>query len=240
LFNKNSYNKLEAYIGSAIVSSTASKTFYLKIKPSTQYIVSKSSGVVFALGTASTVPRIGTTLNGYVRNDTATSMTITSGSSDNYLVCHFYATADTLTEAQMANTVQVEQNSTVTTYENYITPTISVLNNNDVYEPFVIDDNESSRLLWTGALSTSGSSITLSEALVTGNNYVFTFYGLSSSYLEQVPFTFVNTNFQKTFYDGSAFARMRLDISSGGTVITVNAASVNTTSCALIRIEKLL
>ena len=70
-------------------------------------------------------------------------------------------------------------------------------------------------------------------------SYIFTFYGASSRYTEDVIFWYKSQYFQKTFYDGTF--RMRLDINSTGTTITVNADSLkNDVGTALIRIGKII
>ena len=93
--------------------------------------------------------------------------------------------------------------------------------------------------LWSGSLYAAGSSITLPVPLVVNQSYIFTFYGASSRYTEDVIFWYKSHYFQKTFYDGTF--RMRLDINSTGTTITVNADSLkNDAGTALIRIGKII
>lgn len=141
----------------------------------------------------------------------------------------------------LIDTFQINTGSVAKPYEAYIEPKIYVKNDNGVYEEFVNLNNlhTKTKTIWNGSLHTTNETIVLQEALEEGNLYIFTFYGLSSTYLVQVPFTYKSGNFQYAYYDGTNYFRMRLDITSGGAKITVNSASVNNAAnTALISIEK--
>ena len=95
------------------------------------------------------------------------------------------------------------------------------------------------KTIWQGSLYETNSTITLTEPLEENNLYIFTFYGLSSTYLIQFPFTYKGVNFQVAYYDGTDYFRMRLDITSNASKVTVNENSINNASnTALIAIEK--
>ena len=89
LFDKDNYNLLNAYIDSSnlkITSGASSSTFYVECKPNTNYTISKEISTIFCVGHISTIPQIGSVLDGIVRNDTASSITLKTGASAKYLV----------------------------------------------------------------------------------------------------------------------------------------------------------
>ena len=95
--------------------------------------------------------------------------------------------------------------------------------------------------IWSGNAYEINTKVTLNEPMKKGQLYIFTFYGLSSTYLMQFPFTFVSTSFQIAYYDGSSYFRYRLDIYTDGTALVINNNSTNTASNnALIKIEKVV
>lgn len=130
LFDKNNIYVLNAYItteNGVITSDSTSKTVYIKIKPSITYTVSKIASERFKIATYSSLPIIGSTSNNVVGDNSATSLTITSGTNDNYLaVWLYYSSGDTATFQQIIDTLQIEEGSTATSYEPYITPSINV------------------------------------------------------------------------------------------------------------------
>lgn len=140
-------------------------------------------------------------------------------------------------EQTLLDTAQLEQGTTSTSYEAYIEPKIYLKSENGVFEEYV--KKTKTKTIWQGVLYETNSSITLTEALKKDSLYIFTFYGLSSSYLMQFPFTYKGGSFQVAYYDGTNYFRMRLDITSEGKKVTVNSASINNASnTALIAIEK--
>ncbi len=101
------------------------------------------------------------------------------------------------------------------------------------------DVRVSATTIWTGTLYQISDYIDLSEALVVGDLYIFTFLGNSSTYLMEFPMTYRDNYFQCAYYDGTTVVRWRLVISNNGTRITVNNNSLNMSSnTALTRIAK--
>ena len=128
LFDKN--NALNAYIGTySILDNNSAKTVYCQCKPNTTYTVSKTAGERFVVGTTTDSPQAGTPVNNQITNNRASSITITTGVNDYYLVAYVWnQNVDTLTAQQMLDSVMVELGSTATIFEPYngVTTTISL------------------------------------------------------------------------------------------------------------------
>lgn len=128
LFDKDNANILNAYINSnsnssdykKIISSNNSRTIYISCKSNTTYTVSKIAGQRFVVASCNNVPEANVLCTNEVHNLTGASLTITTGANDKYLAVFYYlSTADTSTEEQIRNSIQIEVGSTATTYEPY-------------------------------------------------------------------------------------------------------------------------
>lgn len=131
LFDKNNINLLNCYFTATnpyLQPSDVSKTAYIEIKPNTTYTISKVVTARFSVGYTSTVPTTSGFVSGAIGGiSSATSFTITTGENAHYLVVWFYAVGvDTLTYQEVIDTIQIEEGSTVTSYEAYIKPAIYV------------------------------------------------------------------------------------------------------------------
>lgn len=97
LFDKDNPNILDnAYIyetNGKVVSSNGNKTLYVQCKPNTTYIVKKILSSRFCVGTFSTEPVIGSTINKAVRNYEASELIIDTNEQDNFLAVWFYREA---------------------------------------------------------------------------------------------------------------------------------------------------
>lgn len=135
---------------------------YVKVEPSTTYIVSKSAGHSFRIATTTNYPTNNTTYNYTEADHTATSITITTGANDNYLVFFFYAeqNGDTGGYMSMANTIQVEKGSTVTSYSPYqnLNPNNNSYLLNEVKIGSWIDGKPLYRRVWNLSSITSSNS----------------------------------------------------------------------------------
>lgn len=129
LTGKNLFNKddssliLTGYIDAGAKfanGGTGVKTICLPVNASTTYTVSKIQSARFRIGTYSAIPIYNDTINNLVMNDNATSLTVTTGASDSYLLAFIYNSgSDTLTLSQILDTVQIEKSPTATEYEPY-------------------------------------------------------------------------------------------------------------------------
>lgn len=123
LFDKDNANILNAYFAQEkiIASSSAGKTLYISCKPNTTYTVSRIAGTRFRILTTETTPTLNVNGIDYQANDNTTSLTITTSNNANYLCVYYYSSAsDTKTEQQILDTIQIEEGTTATTYEPYI------------------------------------------------------------------------------------------------------------------------
>jgi len=124
LFDKENANILNAYIAlgnSKITSSNADKCLYIPIKADTTYTISKILSSRFVIGCTDELPVVNTTICNPISGNQATdtTYTITSGNNSQYLVVFYYTTSDTLTEQEILDSIQIEQNSTATEYEEF-------------------------------------------------------------------------------------------------------------------------
>ena len=131
LFDKNNLNKKNVYLDSSnkiIGTSSGNGVLYIPCEPNTTYTVSKTElfgGDRFCIFDTIDIP----TINDYALSyeglragyNNAMSLTITTSSTANYLC--IFVKANTSSPAktfeEIAETIQVEKNSTATTYEPY-------------------------------------------------------------------------------------------------------------------------
>ena len=101
---------------------------YCPIKGGETYTVSKIASARFTIATTTDLPANNVSINDYISNNSATSLTIQTTENDKYIVAFVYlASADTgKTQQEIVDSVQVEQGSTATTYEPYTGNTYSV------------------------------------------------------------------------------------------------------------------
>lgn len=146
LFDKNNANKFYGYFSATAGFDSAgnndpNKTFYIECIPNCTYTVSKIAGERFRVGTSKNIPKAGESLTEVKTNTKGTQLTITSGTEDKYLSVYYMdITADTLTEQEILDSIQIEQGSTATSYEAYVENKIFIKNGNDVYEELKTDE----------------------------------------------------------------------------------------------------
>lgn len=124
LFDKNNANILNAYIAlgnSKITSSNSDKCLYIPIKSNTTYTISKILSSRFVIGCVDEEPVLNSSVCNPISGNQAsnTTYTITSGNNSQYLVVFYYTTSDTLTEQEILDSIQIEENSTATEYEEF-------------------------------------------------------------------------------------------------------------------------
>ncbi|MBR4486445.1 hypothetical protein IKS57_03705, partial [bacterium] len=137
LFDKNNLNTKNVYLDSSnkiIGTSSGNGTLYIPCEPNTTYTVSKTElfgDDRFCIFDTIDIP----TINDYALSyeglrsgyNNAMSLTITTSSNANYL-CMFVkanTTSPAKTFEEIAETIQVEKNSTATSYEPYVGGTAS-------------------------------------------------------------------------------------------------------------------
>ena len=122
LFNKDGNGIIDGYFGSKIVTSDSSfKTIFVQCVGGKTYTVSKTAGQRFLVGYTTETPAANVPVYGIITDQTATSITITTGDDARYIVAFIYNGAyDTITAAEMLASIQVEANSYATTYESFV------------------------------------------------------------------------------------------------------------------------
>lgn len=141
LFNKNGTTIVDEYIdggtGEIKAYTNGTKMFILEVLPNTTYTISKTQGGHFRVGTTNNYPSVGTIVDGLINNGSATSITITTNSIAKYLCCSYWQTGvDTITEESMRESIQVEQGTTATSYEENARSAIYTKESNNKYEKF--------------------------------------------------------------------------------------------------------
>ena len=107
------------------------RTVFSRCKPNTTYTISKVKSERFIVFWSEKSPAIGVSIYGQTSDNTATSITITTGATANYIYAFVYnANVDTLTPEEILSSVQIEEASSASDYELYkgVTQTISLGN----------------------------------------------------------------------------------------------------------------
>lgn len=126
LFDKDNANIIIGYPDAENVINGASSTrsVYIPCAPNATYTVSKTLTARFAVAFTDDIPSIGVAVTGRVQNNTASSITTTSGINSRYIVVWLYhVDLDTTTIKinEVLTTLQIELGSTATSYTPYIT-----------------------------------------------------------------------------------------------------------------------
>lgn len=146
LFNKDDFISRESYIDGSNGKITSflghTKLLIVEIAGGQDYTISKMVSQIFRVGTTSEFPADGVTVNNLKINNTGTSITISAGKSEKYLVCYYYnADYESLSTSEIEATIQIEANSTATPYESYIKPTVLV-KNGSIFEEFILKNEK--------------------------------------------------------------------------------------------------
>lgn len=129
LFDKDNANIVVGYIdANSIKTSSNTRTVYIPCAPNTTYTVSKIATARFVVAFTNVIPAVDATVTNEIRDDTATSITATSGVDSKYIVVWVYNSAyDTsITLDEILATLQIELGSTATVYTPYISDLTSV------------------------------------------------------------------------------------------------------------------
>lgn len=120
LFDKDNANVLNGFFNAGtITSSENAKIVYISCEANTIYTMSKVESARFQLAYSNSTPSVNGSVLGTIANNSATSITITTGSEAQYLVAYIYSSSDTLTLQEILNSIQIEEGSTATDYEPY-------------------------------------------------------------------------------------------------------------------------
>lgn len=213
-------------------NSVTAKCVYAKIEGGKTYTISKALSSRFAIGVATTIPKINTPLTNLYQDNSATSLTVTTNSNAQYLVAYVYnQPTDTLTFQQILNSIQVEEGSEATAYSPY-------QNLNGVSQP---------KIIWSGEKYNYNDTISLYEPLEVGHLYAFTCRGVSSTYNVTLMYLFTGNTIQIAYANngGDSYEgfRYRLTTSNNNQTLTIGESGqsqklgINT---AILRIDKII
>ena len=115
---------------------------FIECKPNTTYTISRRSPMSnrFQVATSNSYPENGITILSLVSeiDNTTTSMTITTGANAKYIIIRFIYNLTGINYDDYAQTIQVEEGSTATSYEPYVVSSIYV-DNEEIYSKDNID-----------------------------------------------------------------------------------------------------
>ncbi len=146
LFDKNNITRLQGTINNANYFRGGGTNYAVIIpcQPNTTYSVQKrNDGDTnrFALASSKTIPSsvadVDTTLLNNIRSDTASTLTLTTGTTAKYLIVQYYRSAESvLTEQQILDSIQIEKRSKANSYTPYGTTPIELCKIGDYQDEF--------------------------------------------------------------------------------------------------------
>lgn len=123
LFDKDNYNLVNLFpnASNTFDSGWRYSTIYIGCKPNTTYTISrKVLENNFVVATSSNIPVANGSITNRIANNSATSITITTGANDNYLSVYVKYEGDTTyTLAQILDSIMINEGSTALPYEPY-------------------------------------------------------------------------------------------------------------------------
>ena len=120
LFNKDDYISFYAHIANGNLSYNAgNKVLIFPCAPNKTYTISKKSGGRFRIGSYPTFEQQGITLSNYNSSDSASSLTITTGSKDRYIYVEYWLNIEEAAENEIIGSIQIETGNKSTSYEEH-------------------------------------------------------------------------------------------------------------------------
>lgn len=173
IFNKNDVNIMNAYFaGNTLTALDTTRTLYFKIKPNTNYVVSKVKSARFDVATTKNVPVVGLVVENKISKPNDTSISIKSGTYDNYIIVYFNKNdVDTLTEQEILNSIQVEEDTIATTRIEHQEQTITMPVQQEMLKGDYFDfDREKEVQTWGKYIFTGEESI-VKSSMSQNNSY---------------------------------------------------------------------
>ena len=139
LFDKDNANKINATPSGLVIvaGSSGAKSFYLEVKPNTDYTISrKIVGKRFLAATSVEVPVVGTSLTQNIINNDGDEINIKTGANDKYLLV-YYLYNNSENEEEILSNIKVEEGTEATSYSPYGqgSTLISKINKNVLEKP---------------------------------------------------------------------------------------------------------
>ena len=171
LFDKDNAQTIMLNVGNTLTDSPNNKSLYIPCEPNTTYTVQKrNDGDTnrFAVATTSVLPANGVSTSGFIQDNNASSITITTASSAKYLIVMYYRIQETiLTEQQLLDSIQIEKGSQATSYAPYFTPI--ELCKIDTYQDYIRKDGDTWKVHKAlGKIICDGSETGWSRTVING------------------------------------------------------------------------
>lgn len=135
--NSGSFVKLSAYFRSTgtISADEDTKTLYFECLPNAVYAINKILSARFRVGYTTVIPAVGVTVYGFKEDNNAISLKLTTGGDAHYVVVYYYdGNNDTLTEAEIFNSIRITGKVNMTAIDRVAREEISQI------EPGLSDD----------------------------------------------------------------------------------------------------
>ena len=183
LFDKNNVNVLNAFISTqgVITTNANNRSVYVSCKPNTTYTITRlkpsSGNNRFAVGYTDEIPAGSVQCDGFTRDDSKTSITITTDANAKYICAWIWVDDFTITWQQSIDALQIEEGSKANTYTPYGTTPIE-LNKIETYQDYIYKENnkwylhkEIGKVVLNGSEATWGYSVSNAVFYVDGEVY---------------------------------------------------------------------
>lgn len=120
LFNKVDGISFNGHLANGILSyNGGNKVLIFPCENNKTYTISKKASSRFRIGSYPSYKKTNITVNNYVSNDTATSLTITTGNEDKFIYIEYWVNNEVSTEKEIIDSIQVETNDHSTPFEEH-------------------------------------------------------------------------------------------------------------------------
>lgn len=181
LYDKNNPNILNTPIdshGTGINVQDTYKTIWIPCKPNTAYTVSKIFDETknrFAVGYSSIEPNYSQAVEGYISNEKANVLTVTTNTTAKYLLAYVWITGGSTTYEEMLDSIKIEEGTKATSYSNYNCGNIGItIRNRNLADLSLAKSQLIKNAAWT--IGTNSFIIDLSKGgigLPANNNIIF-------------------------------------------------------------------
>jgi hypothetical protein len=156
LYDKNNPNILNTPIdsnGTGVNVQNTYKTIWIPCKTNTTYTVSKIFDTTrnrFAVGYSSIEPNYSQAVEGYMSNEKANVLTVTTNTTAKYLLAYVWITGGSTTYEEMLDSIKIEEGTKATSYSNYNCGNLEVtISNKNLYKvEKVIDDSNAPKFIF--------------------------------------------------------------------------------------------
>lgn len=156
LYDKNNPNILNTPIdsnGTGVNVQDTYKTIWIPCKTNTTYTVSKIFDTTrnrFAVGYSSIEPNYSQAVEGYMSNEKANVLTVTTNTTAKYLLAYVWITGGSTTYEEMLDSIKIEEGTKATSYSNYNCGNLEVtISNKNLYKvEKVINDSNAPKFIF--------------------------------------------------------------------------------------------